>query len=225
MQVVVDPYKFIDNKLYRDVKYNDIKACLSLFDDDIDFKLVFNMEGRDVDLAQVSQIARDEWNCLVEPIPSYQRSGQKTNHKTVTDQWRKTISDAYSSETKASIALTIADSNQGAGIEMTYVLSKGQFYSPPFIYDVATIRDEKFRIKDIHDINAWTEIKKDLYLDGMNYLAKTEDCSTCPRRHICLNKHVLNYMEHYDLTQCVLPMSVLLNYSNEDIALKDHDTY
>jgi hypothetical protein len=221
MQVVVDPYQFISNPFYRDEKYYNLVKVLSLFNNDIDFKLVFNMEGKDLDLAKVSKIAKDEWDCLVEPIPSYQRSTKSGNHRVVTDQWKKTIAEAYSEESKEYIALTIADSNQGAGLEMTYVLSKGEFYSPAFIYDVATIRDEKFRIKDIKDINSWTEIKKDLYLDGMKYMVKTESCSDCPRRHICLNKSVLNYMEHYKFTECVLPMSVLLNYTNDDITAKD----
>jgi hypothetical protein len=221
MQVVTDPYQFVTNKMYRDLKYETIVKVLNLFDNDIDFKMVFNMEGKDVDLAKISKIAKEEWKCLVEPIPSYQRSSKSNNHKAVTDQWKKTISEAFSAESKEYIALTIADSNQGAGLEMTYVLSKGEFYSPAFIYDVATIREEQFRIKDITDINSWTDIKKDLYLDGMKYIDKTESCSDCPRRHICLNKSVLNYMEHFGLTECVLPMSVLMNYSNDDITAKD----
>ncbi len=223
MQVVVDTDLFVNDKDYRDNKYEDVKRVLNLFDDDIDFKLVFNMEDKEVDLALISRIARDEWDCLVEPIPSYQRSMNQSTHQEVTKKWRDLINDQMTTETKKDIALTIADFNQGAGKELTYTLTKGKFYAPAFIYDVATIRDEKFEIKDIESIESWTEIKRDLYMDGLKYISKTEECGDCNRRHLCLSKSVLNYMEFYGLTECLLPKKALNNYSDSDIRAKDYN--
>ncbi|MCS5549983.1 MAG: hypothetical protein NZ811_00520 [Gammaproteobacteria bacterium] len=221
MQVVVNPVEFVKSKIYRDSKYENVKEVLNMFDSPIDFKLVFNMDDKDVDFAEVSRIAKKDWDCLVEPIPSYQRSGKASTHKLVIDSWKENIEKAFSKDTKEYLGLTIADFNQGAGLELTYVLSKGEFYSPAFVYDVALIRSESFRIKDVSDIRSWTDIKTELYMKGMVYSNKTESCSDCDRLTTCLSKAVLNYMEHYNLTECVLPLNVLNKYSLHDIQAKD----
>lgn len=197
-QIAIDPYSYNMEDLKSKVE------LLNKFTDPLNFYVVFNMALEKVDIEKISREVKDELNSFVEFLPSYQRFSRKSVHVEMIEAWKKRLSD-YDNQDKSIISMTIRDKQQGGPYELNYSLYKGKFYTVPFVYDNAIIPTDKFLIKDVNDIKSWTDIKTWLYLDGLEYIYKTDECSDCSRREVCLNKHVLNYMEHYDITQCVYP--------------------
>ena len=196
-QIAIDPYNYDISDLKRKVE------LLNKFTDPLNFYIVFNMALEKVDIEKISREVKDELNSFIEFLPSYQRFSRKSVHTDMIEAWKKRLSD-YENQDKSIISMTIRDKQQGGPYELNYSLYKGKFYSVPFVYDNAIIPTDKFLIKG-DDIKDWTDIKTNLYLDGLEYISKTDECSNCSRREVCLNKHVLNYMEHYGITQCVYP--------------------
>ena len=213
-QVVIDVKQAL-NPEYRKQFLARIHDVLNRFTDPLNFYIIFNMDqdfAKFGDLAEISRVVKEEFDTIVEPIPSYQRYGKGKIHNDIIMSWVDMIEDTYTEDNQQYLAMTIADKDQGGPLELNYTYSQGEFYSTPFVYEVALIKDEKFRIKDQSDINSWTNIKTELYIDQLQYSPKTLHCETCNRREICLNKHVLSYMEHFGFTECVYPREVLNEY-------------
>lgn len=213
-QVVIDVNQALDPE-YRKQHLARIHDVLNRFTDPLNFYIIFNMDqdfAKFGNLAEISRVVKEEYNTIVEPIPSYQRYGKGKIHNDIIMSWVDMIEDTYTEENQEYLAMTIADKDQGGPLELNYTYSGGEFYSTPFVYEVALIRDEKFRIKNPLDLQSWTNIKTELYIDQLSYSPKTLHCETCDRREICLNKHVLSYMEHYGFTECVYPLEVLNEY-------------
>ena len=197
-QIAINPYNY---------RMEDLKAKVELlnkFTDPLNFYVVFNMALEKVDIEKISKDIKDELDSFIEFLPSYQRFSRGSVHSEMIGAWKKLLSN-YENQDRSMISMTIRDKQQGGPYELNYSLYKGKFYSVPFVYDNAIIPTDEFLIRDVHDLNSWTDIKTKLYLSGLGYIHKTDECSDCLRREVCLNKHVLNYMEHYNITQCVYP--------------------
>jgi hypothetical protein len=213
-QVVIDVKQVLDPE-YRKNHLARIHNVLNRFTDPLNFTIIFNMDQDFAEfgnLAEICRVIKEEYDTIVEPIPSYQRYGKGKIHNDIIRAWVDIIEDTFTKENQEYLAMTIADKNQGGALELNYTYSAGEFYSTPFVYEVALIRDKKFRVKDPTNIKSWTNIKTDLYMDQLAYSPKTLHCETCNRREICLKKHVLSYMEHFDFTECVYPREVLNEY-------------
>ncbi|MEO2086476.1 MAG: hypothetical protein ABGY22_05155 [Acidimicrobiales bacterium] len=197
-QVVINPY---------DYNIEDIKTKLehlNKFTDPLNFYIVFNMDMGELDIEDISEDIKDNLNSFIEFLPSYQRFSNGAIHSKIINKW-KTRLNALDEDSRDITSMTIRDKQQGGQYELNYTLHKGKFYSTPFVYDNTIIPTREFEIEDIEDIGSWTDIKTNLYLSGLSYVKKTDDCSECERVEVCLNKHVLSYMKHYDMVSCVYP--------------------
>ncbi len=194
-QVAINPYNYDIEELK--VKINN----LNKFTDPLNFYIVFNMDLVEIDIEAISKDIKDNLNSFIEFLPSYQRFSRDSIHIAMINKWKERLANGN----KEIISMTIRDKQQGGPYELNYTLHKGKYYSTPFVYDNAIIQTDDFEIKDIKDIGAWTNIKTDLYMKGLGYMSATDECEDCQRREVCLNKHVLNYMAHYNITECVYP--------------------
>lgn len=211
-QVVIDPKQVLD-PTYRKNNIARIHEVLNKFTDPLDYYITFNIDRNIENLAEISRIVRDEYESILETLPSYQRYSKGVIHERLINDWVKTIENTFNDTNKEYLAMTIADKDQGGPFELNYTFSGGEFYSTPFVYEAALIKTDEFRVQDPTDIKSWTDLKTTLYLEQLDYLSETTSCENCSRREICMSKHVLKYMEYYRFKDCVYPLRVLESYN------------
>jgi len=194
--VAINPKKFPHG-------YKDMIENLNLFDDDLNYYLVMNMDNNDETISRVvefSDIADDEFDTILTLNPSFLRAPKFKVQKHLIDKWKRLgdwVDDAFPS--------TIIDQAQGGSLELNYTYCNGNFFWTPFVYDIVKIGTEKFKVQDEYDIESWISAKGDNFMSQLAYTENTDSCVGCAHMMKCIDKGVQSYMEHHSITECLFP--------------------
>lgn len=191
LQLPVD-WDFIEERLDQ----------LNKFTDDLNYYMVYNMGNDDEyndKVLEMSELVEDRFDSILTLNPSFFRAPKTKVQKHLIEKWKEYdfSDDLYPK--------TIIDKAQGGSLELNYTYCNERFFWTPFVYDIALIGTDEFQIKDENDINAWTEAKSFQFMKQLTYSNETINCGSCPNMMTCIDKGVLSYMEHHDLTACVFP--------------------
>lgn len=191
LQLPVD-WDFIEERLDQ----------LNKFTDDLNYYMVYNMGNDDEyndKVLEMSELVEDRFDSILTLNPSFFRAPKTKVQKHLIEKWKQYdfSDDLYPK--------TIIDKAQGGSLELNYTYCNERFFWTPFVYDIALIGTDEFQIKDENDINAWTEAKSFQFMKQLTYSNETINCGSCPNMMTCIDKGVLSYMEHHDLTACVFP--------------------
>lgn len=191
LQLPVD-WDFIEERLDQ----------LNKFTDDLNYYMVYNMGNDDEyndKVLEMSELVEDRFDSILTLNPSFFRAPKTKVQKHLIEKWKHYdfSDDLYPK--------TIIDKAQGGSLELNYTYCNERFFWTPFVYDIALIGTDEFQIKDENDINAWTEAKSFQFMKQLTYSNETINCGSCPNMMTCIDKGVLSYMEHHDLTACVFP--------------------
>jgi len=187
------------------VDWDKIESKLNLlnkFKDDLNYYMVYNMGNDDEYNSQVLEMAKlvkERFNSLLTLNPSFFRSPKSKLQKHLINKWKQYdfSDDLYPK--------TIIDQAQGGSLELNYTYCNERFFWTPFIYDIALIGTSEFEVKNESDINSWTEIKTDQFMEQLVYAQETKNCGNCHNQMTCIDKGVLSYMKHHSITSCVFP--------------------
>ena len=194
--IAIDPKKFPEG-------YAEKIDKLNLFKDDLNYYLVLNMSNDDninKKVLELSDIADDEFDTILTLNPSFFRAPKSKLQKHLIEKWK-----GYEEWADDMFPSTIIDKAQGGSLELNYTYCNNNFFWTPFVYDIVLIGTEQFKVKDESDINSWLEPKNNNFMTQMEYASKTENCNGCINMMTCIDKGVLNYMEHHSITSCTFP--------------------
>lgn len=180
------------------------------------------------DLGEISRFVRDEFDTIIDIVPSFFRSQNPQAIKGMLKLWNKTINEQVTKENKNDIQMVIADSSH-AGFNYTNLLfDKGLFYISPFLHEIVADTSQAnlvlptdsmfYNVTDINDKVNSARIK------GFSYATTTTECEDCPYLSSCVSKFVLHFMESYEIKDCVLPKQAL-GLFNGDMGPEVERTY
>lgn len=173
---------------------------LNKFTDDLNYYMVYNMGNDDEynqKVLEMSEIVEDRFDSILTLNPSFFRAPKSKVQQHLIDKWKSYdfSDDLYPK--------TIVDQAQGGSLELNYTYCNERFFWTPFVYDIALIGTKEFEIKDENDINSWTQVKTDQFMEQLTY--ETDNCGSCQHQMSCIDKGVLSYMKHHSITSCVFP--------------------
>lgn len=175
---------------------------LNLFEDDLNYYFVYNMGNDDEDNEKVldlSKVTDRYFDTILQLNPSFFRAPKSKVQKHMIEKW-KSYDFSHDMYPK-----TIADQAQGGSLELNFTYCNERFFWTPFVYDIVMIGTDEFEVKEEWNINSWTKVKEDQFLNQLEYTAETEQCAMCPKQMTCIDKGVISYMKHHALTSCVFP--------------------
>ncbi len=216
INVIIDPYKFVDNNQYRSWLKEAINK-INLFTHDADYHIQMNMGNDDKinkRIVEMCYIVEDEFDSIFILNPSFFRARKSKTHRQLIEKWSKTLKEEWTDNHTEVFPLTIADQAQGGSLELNFTYCNENFFWTPFVYNIVMIGTDEYKVQDENDINSWTQVKEDQFLKQLTYSNQTNECSGCDNMLTCIDKGVLSYMQHHMLTDCVYPSKNLKSVSN-----------
>lgn len=187
------------------VDWDWIEERLSLlngFTDDLNYYMVYNMGNDDEynsKVLEMSKLVEDRFDSILTLNPSFFRAPKSKVHAHLIEKWK---SYDFADDL---MPKTFIDQAQGGSLELNYTYCNERFFWTPFVYDIALIGTDEFQVKDENDIESWTEAKSFQFMEQLTYSSETENCGSCPNMMTCIDKGVLSYMKHHQLTLCTFP--------------------
>jgi organic radical activating enzyme len=211
----------VDKVLADDREYFDfLKQRIELLEQinpAVDYACQMNIQkveklSHDICLESISRKIRNEFNTIVEFNPSFMRSGRPELMGPIVESWNAFIASQINDSNKNDIVVTAANTNHAGLNEITYNYYRGELYNCPFIYENVFDKNEYFRVPRDGEDYTWDDLCRNEVTkqsQQYSYVTKSSDCSTCSQQASCISKDVLYYMEHYNITQCILSKHTL----------------
>ena len=177
-------------------------SLLNGFTDDLNYYMVYNMGNDDEynsKVLEMSKLVEDRFDSILTLNPSFFRAPKSKVHAHLIEKWK---SYDFADDL---MPKTFIDQAQGGSLELNYTYCNERFFWTPFVYDIALIGTDEFQVKDENDIESWTEAKSFQFMEQLTYSSETENCGSCPNMMTCIDKGVLSYMKHHQLTLCTFP--------------------
>lgn len=217
IQVVVEPKKFnTDNAEYLD----QLKHKIRLFDGMIAhvcYTIQINIQRlTGLSLHKMSIVAMEQFNTIIDYNPSFFRSHKPKTIQTMLKHWNHELERQVTDENKHDIQMVVADWTHGGHNYSNWVISNGDVFLSPFIHENVADTTDKFKVQPSTDgycaqdlLDMSTQSKKNQY----RFATNTTECEQCKYLDTCVSRHVLTYMQQYDIVDCILPKSVLDLYT------------
>lgn len=177
-------------------------SLLNGFSDDLNYYMVYNMGNDDEynsKVLEMSKLVEERFDSILTLNPSFFRAPKSKVHSHLIEKWK---SYDFADDL---MPKTFIDQAQGGSLELNYTYCNERFFWTPFVYDIALIGTDEFQVKDENDIESWTEAKSFQFMEQLTYSSETENCGSCPNMMTCIDKGVLSYMKHHQLTRCTFP--------------------
>ena len=177
-------------------------SLLNGFTDDLNYYMVYNMGNDDEynsKVLEMSKLVEDRFDSILTLNPSFFRAPKSKVHAHLIEKWK---SYDFADDL---MPKTFIDQAQGGSLELNYTYCNERFFWTPFVYDIALIGTDEFQVKDENDIESWTEAKSFQFMKQLTYSSETKNCGSCPNMMTCIDKGVLSYMKHHQLTLCTFP--------------------
>lgn len=177
-------------------------SLLNGFTDDLNYYMVYNMGNDDEynsKVLEMSKLVEDRFDSILTLNPSFFRAPKSKVHAHLIEKWK---SYDFADDL---MPKTFIDQAQGGSLELNYTYCNERFFWTPFVYDIALIGTDEFQVKDENDIESWTEAKSFQFMEQLTYSSETKNCGSCPNMMTCIDKGVLSYMKHHQLTLCTFP--------------------
>jgi hypothetical protein len=206
----------INKVLLRDPEYvSQFKRVLDYFENEtpkeVDWSFVVNVHYDPVLLNtydKLTEIVKEEYNTIIEFLPSFFRSKNDTLLTNMLDTWKEFVTKVVTTDTLQDITLTIADKNHNGFNTIVTNYKKGSLYISPFVYEqilfeYPEMKVDGFTAEDVLNKN------QELIAKQFNYATETTECSGCAYAATCVGRNVLSLMEVKDIKDCVFPKDVL----------------
>ncbi len=169
---------------------------------------------------ELTEIARDDFNTIIEFLPSFFRTGSDRFIRQHLDIWREFLRQVVTPENYKKIMLTIADKQHNASNTIVVNNRKDGMYISPFIYEQIVFDYPELKVEgtDAGWMDADDVIRKvgELQRQQYAYVAKTTECGSCQYMNTCIGRNVLSFMEIKGITDCVYPKEILDLYHDAD---------
>ena len=210
----VDGFMYdVNIALQPPVNWNVLEYKLNILNDlkdDLNYYMVYNMGNDDEynsKVLEMSKLVDERFDSILTLNPSFFRAPKSKVQQHLIEKWKGyDFSDDL-------MPKTFIDQAQGGSLELNYTYCNERFFWTPFVYDIALIGTDEFKVKDENDIESWTEAKSFQFMEQLTYSAETNNCGSCPNMMTCIDKGVLSYMKHHSLLSCVFPGVVTTNKS------------
>lgn len=184
---------------------------------EVDWSFVVNVHHDPVFMEhfeELTQIAQEEFNTIIEFLPSFFRTGNDSLIEQHLGVWKDFLSTSVTQDNYKDVMLTIADKNHNGFNTIVTNYKKGKLHISPFIYEQITydypeLTVDGYTAEDVMDKNT------DLIIEQYEYSAKTKSCQGCDYLSTCVGRNVLSFMEIKGITDCIYPKDVLDMYHNQ----------
>lgn len=164
----------------------------------------------------LTEIAREEFNTVIEFLPSFFRTGSDrfvTHHLQI---WRDFLREVVNEGNYRDIMLTIADLNHNALNTVVVNYRRGELFISPFIYEQILFEYPELMV-DNFEADKVLEKVQELTLRQYQYAPKTTECSSCAYLQTCIGRNVLSFMEIKGLKDCIYPKEILDLYHQNGV--------
>lgn len=205
-----------------DQYYRDFSKALHYLKNEtpkiIDWSFVVNVH-HDVEMIanydKITEIVRQQFNTIIEFLPSFFRTGNDKLIATHLDVWKEFLRTTITEDNYKDIMLTIADPDHNATNTIVVNYKKGKMHISPFIYE--QILFDYHSMETGMTVDDVMETTQRLTVEQFGYVTKTNSCSTCNYLPTCVGRNVLNFMEAKNITECIYPRDILDLYNTAHI--------
>ena len=164
---------------------------------------------------ELTTIAKEQFNTVIEFLPSFFRTGSDRYIKEHLEIWRSFLREVVTEDNYRDIMLTIADKQHNAMNTIVVNYAKGKVGISPFIYEQIVFDYPELEVFDPSAEAVLTKVSE-LLADQFAYAPQTTECSGCQYLPTCVGRNVLSFMELKEIKDCIYPKEILdLYHANE----------
>lgn len=162
---------------------------------------------------KLTQIAREEFDTIIEFLPSFFRTGKDHLIADHLETWKQFLSKAVTDENYRDVMLTIADKQHNAQNTLVLNYRKNKLFISPFIYEQIV---HSHPILAVEELTADAAIQRfdDSQVEQYQYASKTDECGSCQYLNTCVGRNVISFLEMNKLSKCIYPKEVLNRYDD-----------
>lgn len=217
-QIVIHPEKIFA----RDILYiENLKRKIALLDtlkQPCCYAMQMNVRSLSgISLEDVSRFVADEFETIIDVVPSFFRTGNARVVSKMIRLWNKELTRQVTDENKHVIHNVIVDQSHGWFNYANWAFKNGHLYASPFIHENVIDLREQFRIPKagrFYEVDQLLSVLEGKWAGGFSYAKETNECSSCQYLNVCVSRQVLDYMQANSMKQCLLPKQVLDLYGS-----------
>ena len=190
----------------------------------VDWSMVVNIHFDKIfqdNLDELTTIVRDEFDTIIEYVPSFFRPGKEILAKQQLKAWGEMMKVVINEDNFKNIMFTTACKKFNALNTLALNYRKGKMFISPFIYEQILWENPVVDVTNM-STDDLLALNNRLIVDQYNYAAKTSECSNCSLLSTCVGRNVLTYMETVNEKNCLFPKDVYNMYY--DRVIKDIKT-
>ncbi len=211
----------VEKILNRDEKYySDFKQVIEFLNKKtpkiVDWSFVVNVhydEKMINNYNEITKIAKEEFNTIIEFLPSFFRTGNDAIIEEHLDTWKSFLRSIITTENYNNIMLTIADKNHNASNTVVVNYKKNELFISPFVYEQIVFDYPELKVEH-HTFHDTIEKVQRLIEQQYTYSELTTECSSCEFLTTCIGRNVLSLMEAKGIKDCIYPKEILQLYNN-----------
>lgn len=163
---------------------------------------------------RLTQIARDDFDTVIEFLPSFFRTGKNHLIADHLETWKQFLQNTINDDNYMNAMLTIADKHHNSFNTLVLNYRKNELYISPFIYEQIVHSHPKLKVEPLTATAAVERYQDSLGEQYLYAATKTKECGTCPYLNTCVGRNVISFMEMNNLKNCIYPKDVLDRYDN-----------
>lgn len=168
---------------------------------------------------QLTQIARDDFDTIIEFLPSFFRTGKEHLIESHLVVWKSFLERAITDDNYTNAMLTIADKHHNSFNTLVLNYRKNKLYLSPFIYEQIVHNHQSLLVEPSTAEQAIVKFDQTLG-EQYAYAAQTAECAECDYLNTCVGRNVLSFMEMNSMRECLYPKDVLARYDNNALTAR-----
>jgi hypothetical protein len=216
----------VQKMLAKDVNYlEDHRKALDFLKNKtpkiVDWSFVVNVhydEDFTANFDELTRIAREDFDTIIEFLPSFFRTGKDHLISEHLDVWKDFLRRAVTVDNYKNVMLTIADKHHNAMNTLVLNYRKNQLFISPFIYEQIVHGHEKLRVPDLTATAAMDRFAATIGEQYGYAMDHTAECAECPYLTTCVGRNVISFMEMNGIRECIYPKEVLGLYDQSSLS-------
>jgi len=212
----------VEKLLYRDeAYYNHIHEVVDFMKNGtpktVDWSFVININYNPLlekHFDEITAIVRDEFDTIIEFIPSFFRPNKYKLIEKQLHQWGNFLRKVINEDNYKDIMFTSACKTHNGFNAVILNYKRGKVFLSPFVYEQIMLEDDHLQVFDL-SADEILRMNNRLIVDQFNYASQTAECSNCSNLSTCIGRNVLTFMESKKITDCIFPKDVFEQYYNK----------
>lgn len=215
--IAINPNKFFEENYLQNIR-DKLYYIHKNIKHEVTFTFVVNIKDYGLDYKQLHDHAMDNFDTILDFIPSVSRSHKPSIILNTLDQFN----NYFNLLSKDTTLNNIMVDHSHAGMNYQVLnYKRGEWYLSPFMYENMAIYDDMFKIDNFNDVNVIVEKQIER--------AKGTECENCPLFFSCYNRKIILLRDYLGVDRCIAPKENMMrnihNYNGPAQEMYNWDGY